>query len=180
MTHHLKHAPSRRAFLGTAAAGTIAAPFTANAHTAEPGSEDMTYEVMRTEAEWRAALSGEEYNILREHGTEARFSSPLWEEEAPGHYHCKGCDLTLYQSDQKTVRFIGWVFYFHAMPNSVLLDIDEWPAQMSDAEEMGEPRQVTEVHCRRCGSHFGHLLQVQGDMLHCINGAALTFSPDTA
>lgn len=174
------HRTSRRAFLGTAAATAIAAPLTATAHTAPPGSEDITYEVTRTDAEWREMLSENEHRILRENGTEQRFTSPLWEEEAAGHYHCKGCDLTIYDADQKTVRFIGWVFYYHARPNSVLLDIDEWPAQMSESEEMGEPRQVTEVHCRRCGSHLGHMLQVQGDVLHCINGTSLTFAPEVA
>ena len=172
--------PSRRTFLGTAAATAIAAPMAAQAHTAEPGSEDMIYEVTRTDAEWQARLGEDEDRILRQNGTEPRFSSPLWEEASAGHYHCKGCDLTIYEAAQKTVRFIGWVFFYHAVPNSVLLDIDEWPAQMSESEEMGEPRQVTEVHCRRCGSHMGHLLQVQGDMLHCINGAALSFTPDAA
>lgn len=176
MTHHT----SRRAFLGTAAATAIAAPLTASAHTAAPGSEDITYEVTRTDEEWRALLSEFDHGILREHGTEQRFSSPFWEEEAAGHYHCKGCDLTIYDSDQKTVRLIGWVFYYHARPSSVLLGIDEWPALMSESEDMGEPRQVTEVHCRRCGSHLGHLLQVQDDMLHCINGSALAFTADVA
>ena len=180
MTHDVKHKTSRRAFLGTAAATAIALPMTAKAHTAEPGSEDMVFEVTRTDEEWRAMLSENEYRILRDHGTEQRFTSPLWEEEAAGHYHCKGCDLTIYDSDQKTVRFIGWVFYHHARPNSVLLGIDEWPALMSEADEMGEPRQVTEVHCRRCGSHLGHYLQVEEDMLHCINGTALRFTPDAA
>ncbi len=176
MTHHT----SRRAFLGTAAATAIAAPTIARAHTEAPGSEAFTYEVTRTEEEWRARLSENEYRIMRESGTEPRFSSAYWEEEAAGHYHCKGCDLTIYDSDQKTVRFIGWVFYYHARPDSVLLGIDEWPAAMSEAEEINEVRQVTEVHCRRCGSHLGHLLQVQDDMLHCINGAALSFAADDA
>lgn len=180
MTHHLRHNTSRRAFLGTAAASAVALPMAANAHTAAPGSEDFTFEVTRTDAEWRAMLSESEHRILRENGTEQRFTSPLWEEEAAGHYHCKGCDLTIYDSDQKTVRFIGWVFYHHARPDSVLLGIDEWPALMSEADEMGEPRQVTEVHCRRCGSHLGHYLQVEDDMLHCINGTALSFTPDAA
>lgn len=180
MTHHSKTTTNRRGFLGTAAAGAIAAPLAVRAHTPAPGSEDMIFEVTRTEAEWQGMLTEEQYFIMRQQGTEARFSSPLWEEDGAGHYHCRGCDLTIYDSNQKTVRFIGWVFYYHARPNSVLLAIDEWPAMMSEAEEMGEPRQVTEVHCRRCGSHLGHLIQVQGDMLHCINGAALSFTPDAA
>ncbi len=174
MTQH----PSRRAFLGTAAATALAAPM-AKAHTEAPGSEDFTYEVTRTEEEWRAMLSEDEYRIMREFGTEPRFSSDYWETEEAGHYHCKGCDLTIYDGDQKTIRFIGWVFFHHARADNVLLAIDEWPAQMSETE-IEEVRQVTEVHCRRCGSHLGHYLQVQGDMLHCINGASLTFAPDEA
>lgn len=176
MTHHT----TRRGFLGTAAATAIATPLAATAHTPAPGNEDMTYEVMRTDAEWRAMLNQTEHRILRESGTEQRFSSPLWEEQAAGHYHCRGCDLTIYEAEQKTIRFIGWVFFFHARPDSVLLGVDEWPAQLADADDMEETLQVAEVHCRRCGSHLGHLLQVQGDMLHCINGTALSFMPDAA
>lgn len=175
MTHH----PNRRTFLGTAAATALAAPM-ARAHVAAPGSEDFTYQVTRTDEDWRAMLNEEEFRILRDFGTEPRFSSDLWNEDAAGHYHCRACDLTIYDSDQKTVRQIGWVFFYHARANSVLLSIDEWPAVMSQAEEMGEPRQVTEAHCRRCGSHLGHILQVQGDMLHCINGTSLAFTPGDA
>lgn len=174
MTHH----PNRRAFLGTAAATALAAPM-AKAHTEAPGSEDITYEVTRTEEEWRAMLSDDEFRIMREFGTEPRFSSDYWTTEEAGHYHCKGCDLTIYDSDQKTVRGIGWVFFHHARADNVFLGIDEWPAQMSETE-IEEVRQVTEVHCRRCGSHLGHYLIVQGEMLHCINGASLSFAADDA
>jgi peptide-methionine (R)-S-oxide reductase len=51
---------------------------------------------------------------------------------------------------------------------------------MTDADGMGEPRQVIEAHCRRCGSHLGHVLHVENDILHCINGASLTFAADDA
>ncbi len=180
MTHHTRFQSGRRAFLGTAAAGAIAVPFAGHAQTATPGSEDMVYEVTRTDAEWRELLSEDEHRILREHGTEGRFTSDLWNEEAAGTYHCKGCDLTIYESAQKTVRLIGWVFFYHATRDSVLLGIDEWPALMSEAEEMGEPRQVIEAHCRRCGSHLGHVLRVEDDVLHCINGAALAFVDEAA
>ena len=175
MKHHTSHATSRRAFLGTAAASAIAAPLTASAQTPAPGSEDMTYEVTRTEEEWRALLSDEEYRIMRAQGTEPRFSSRYVDEDSAGHFQCKGCDLTIYDSEWKTPRLIGWVFFYHARRDSVLLDIDEWPAVMAGDEDMAESQFVTEAHCRRCGSHLGHMIQVQGDLLHCINGASLTF-----
>ena len=182
----MPHHPDRRAFLGTVAASALVAPAVAlsgtraHAQSATPESEAFTYEVTRTEAEWRALLSPEEYRILRELGTEPRFSSDLAAEERPGTYHCRGCDLTIYDADQKTVRLIGWVFFFHARPDSVLMGIDEFPAAMTNSEGIAEARLVTEAHCRRCGSHLGHILQVQQDILHCINGAALEFRPETA
>lgn len=168
--------PNRRAFLGTVAAGAVSAPMLANAHTEVPGSEDFVYQVTRTEAEWRERLSEAEYYIMREFGTEQRFASDLVEEERDGHYHCRGCDLTIYDSDQKTIRQIGWVFFYHARPDSVLLGIDELPLEMTGADGVEQSIQLTEAHCRRCGSHLGHVLLVQGDMLHCINGTALDFA----
>ncbi|HID68722.1 MAG TPA: peptide-methionine (R)-S-oxide reductase [Roseibacterium sp.] len=183
MKHHTSHATSRRVFLGTAAASALVAPVltqAAAAHTEASGSEDITYEVTRTDEEWRALLSEDEFGILRGFGTEPRYSSPLWEEDAPGHYHCKGCDLSIYDSEWKTVRFIGWVFFYHARPDSVLLGIDEWPAVMAGDEDMAESQFVVEAHCRRCGSHLGHMIRVQGDLLHCINGASLNFTEGEA
>ena len=139
---------------------------------------EFVFEITRTEAEWRARLSAWEYRILREGGTEPHFSSALWNEERPGQYSCRGCDLPLYNSEHKTIRQIGWVFYFHAIPNSVLLGMDESPAQYGSADQMADsPQILIEAHCRRCGSHLGHILNVQGDVLHCINGAALAFAP---
>lgn len=167
---------SRRSFLGTTALAIAAAPLGA-AKAAEPPSDAMTYEVTRTEEEWRERLSEREYRILREFGTERRFTSDYWEKppEDAGHYACKGCDLPIYESKWKTVRPIGWVFFHHANTDSVLTSIDEWPAAMSNSDGLEEVRHVTEAHCRRCGSHLGHILIVQEDMLHCINGTALSF-----
>lgn len=171
---------TRRTFLGTAAVSFAATPTLlsgqARAHT--PTDESMTYEVARSEAEWREMLSDEEYRILREGGTEPRFSSQLWEEQDAGHYHCRGCDLTIYDSEEKIVLLMGWVFFHHSRANSVLTAIDVLPPEMGDVEEIGDPDTMLEVHCRRCGSHLGHIIAHEESPLHCINGASLVFDAD--
>lgn len=121
----------------------------------------FSYEVQRTEAEWRARLSEDEYTILREGGTEPRRSSPLATEAANGTYACKGCELPIYSSSQKLVLPQGWAFFRHSYENAVLTAIDNG---------------TIEAHCRRCGSHLGHILYVQTEILHCINGSALVFT----
>jgi len=120
------------------------------------------YEIVRTEDQWRAQLSTSEYGILRDGGTEPRHSSPLTTETANGTYACKGCGLPVYSSAQKTNLNIGWVFFRHSYENSTLTGIDNG---------------AIEAHCRRCGSHLGHILYVESEILHCINGAALEFTP---
>lgn len=176
MPHHI---PTRRAVLaGSAAAlgGLAATGRTARAGTT--ADDGFSYEITRTDAEWRERLSDFEYYVLREGGTELRRQSPLWEETRAGSYACRGCDLTLYESPWKQVLDIGWVFFHQSCPNAILMDIDgEAPDEM--AEMMPDPSQaVIEAHCRRCGSHLGHILYVPpGEAaLHCINGTALVFT----
>ncbi|MBM7070109.1 peptide-methionine (R)-S-oxide reductase [Actibacterium sp. 188UL27-1] len=141
------------------------------------GDDTFPYEVTRTEAEWRATLTDDEYMILREGHTEAKKSHPYWEKtsEEAGIYSCKGCDLEIYEAKWKTVLEIGWVFFQHSIPNTVMTGI-EWP---EGSEMMDEFKSLTamEAHCRRCGSHLGHLVPLKGQVLHCINGASLKFRP---
>ena len=126
-----------------------------------PSSQtEFIYEIRYSEDEWRARLSPDAYKVLREGATEPRHSHYLTRETAPGVYHCQGCDLPVYTSSQKTILDIGWVFFKHALPDSVLLGVDQGRI---------------EAHCRRCGSHLGHVLYVQTEILHCINGTALDF-----
>lgn len=172
---------ARRTFLsGSALAAVTSATTTASAQTADT----FTYEIMRTEAEWRADLTDFEYAILREGKTEAPRTSPLWEETRSGTYACKACDLPVYDSEYKTVIDKGWVFFYHCLENSSLTSIDfRVPPPMAEAGMVTtmDPniaknrRSPIETHCRRCGSHMGHVLIVDGPILHCINGTSLTF-----
>lgn len=167
----------RRRFLCGAAVSTVAANGAAMAATDNTETDTFQFEVQRSETEWRARLSPEEYRILREGGTEKKFTSPYVTETRDGIYRCKGCDLELYSSLWKVQLDIGWVFFRHAEPRSVLLGMDGDPF-IGDLDVRDTV--AIETHCRRCGSHLGHIVHAQGQLVHCINGASLTFAADAA
>lgn len=154
----------RRELLGTAlAAAVVGAVLPRRAL-----SEDA-FEVMRTNAEWRAMLSPQEYKVMRDEGTERAGSSPLDANYAEGVYHCRGCDLAVYSSAHKYDSGTGWPSFWMALP---------------DAVRTREDRRLfgvrTEVHCRRCGSHFGHVFDdgpAPTGKRHCLNGVSLVFRP---
>jgi peptide-methionine (R)-S-oxide reductase len=172
---------SRRRFFATssAAALSLGAASTARAAT-EPQlhGSDMTYEITKTEEEWRAQLNEFEYEILRNGRTEKPKTSPLWEETAEGSYHCKGCELKAYEGRWKSNLDKGWVFFFHSEPDAVLTGIDGAVAEYGQMSA-GFAANI-EVHCRRCGSHLGHIIYVEDLIRHCINGTALNFHPASA
>ncbi len=163
---------TRRRFLAT----SIAAPaaLTAAAPAAQAQDRDTyVYEVQRTEEAWRARLDDTEYFILREGGTEVPHSSlnAFREPTEVGVYACKGCDLALFESNWKVVKArIGWAFWTQCVPTAVMTSID------GDAYGNTDPNKAPiEAHCRRCGSHMGHILTVEGQTLYCINGSAVDF-----
>lgn len=128
-----------------------------------------SFEITRTEAEWRAMLTQIEFDVMREEATERPFSSPLDKETRAGTYHCKGCDLPLYGSAQKYDSGTGWPSFWEALQNAIGTRPDN---------SLFATR--TEAHCRRCGSHLGHIFddgpQPTGKR-HCLNGVSLVFKP---
>ena len=154
---------NRRSLLLSAAAAAVALPGFARPGRAAKGE----FEVTRTEAEWRTMLSPAEFRVLREEGTERAFSSPLdkfWDE---GTYHCKGCDLAVYSSEHKYDSGTGWPSFWQSLPDAVRTKPDRKLFMVR-----------TEVHCRRCGSHFGHIFDdgpPPTGKRHCLNGIALNF-----
>ena len=128
------------------------------------------YAVTHTDAQWRALLGPDRYFILRENGTEPAFSSPLNGEHRAGTYACYACDLALFSSKVKYDSGDGWPSFWTVLPNAVL--------KRSDDSVPGMPR--TEVHCRQCGSHLGHIFDDGPPPTHlryCIDGLALRFKP---
>lgn len=169
----------RRHLLATAGLGAAAVAFAPRRAVAQRAADDgFAYEIARTDAEWRAMLSPEEYKILRAGDTELPKTSPLWNEERDGTYLCKGCDLPVYRSNWKVPLDKGWVFFAHGEENAVLMGIDG-PQQAYGMNPNGFGNLI-EAHCRRCGSHLGHILYVDGQVVHCINGTALTFVAESA
>ncbi len=135
------------------------------------GRDPFDYEVQRTEQEWRDLL-GDDYPVMREGKTEKQFSNPLWANSTPGDYYCKGCDLHQYTSALKINLTKGWLFFTASEPNSQLMSQDGRAVMAEDDDPFGVH---IEVHCRRCASHIGHILLVEGRVLHCINGSSLNF-----
>jgi peptide-methionine (R)-S-oxide reductase len=130
------------------------------------------FEISKTEAEWKALLAPEQYAVLREENTEPPNSSPLLDEHRKGTFACAGCDLPLYASDTKYDSGTGWPSFFDVLPNAV-----------GRKEDNTLFTTRTEVHCRRCGGHLGHVFddgpQPTG-LRYCMNGLALKFVPATA
>jgi peptide-methionine (R)-S-oxide reductase len=125
------------------------------------------FEVTKTEAEWRKLLSPAQYAVLREEDTERAFSSPLDDEHRAGTFFCAGCDLPLYSSKAKYDSGTGWPSFWEPLPDAVATKAD-W----------GLLGRRTEVHCRRCGGHLGHVFgdgpQPTGKR-YCMNGVAMVF-----
>ena len=127
------------------------------------------FEVVHTEAEWRALLTPSQYAVLRESATERPFTSALLKEKRRGIFACAGCQLPLFSSAAKFDSGTGWPSFWKALPNAVAYRRDL---------SLGMVR--TEEHCRRCGGHLGHVFDdgpPPTGKRHCINGLSLTFKP---
>ncbi|MFN7056827.1 peptide-methionine (R)-S-oxide reductase MsrB [Hyphomonas sp.] len=123
-----------------------------------------------SDAEWRRRLSPEAYRVLRRHGTERAFTSPLTDEKRAGTYHCAGCDLPLFSSDTKFDSGTGWPSFWTHLPGAFGTSIDRSFFMVR-----------TEYHCARCLGHHGHVFDdwpsVPTGQRWCNNGVALRFRP---
>jgi|SRR5579863_2136934 len=172
--------PNRRHFLLSAATGVTALAAAARwrglsrAAAADDASRSANgpYEIMHTDAEWRRLLTPDQYAVLRGGDTERPYSSPLNDEHRAGIFACAGCGLDLYSSRTKFNSHTGWPSFWAPLPHAV--------ATREDGS-LGMLR--TEVHCRRCGGHLGHVFDdgpPPTGLRYCMNGLAMTFKPGAA
>ena len=132
-------------------------------------TDPKPFEVAKTPEEWQAELSPSEYRVLREHGTEARGTSPLTREKRQGEFMCVGCGQHLFLSDTKYESGTGWPSFFAPVDGAVETTLDQ---------SHGMAR--VEVHCKRCGGHLGHVFDdgpVPTGQRYCMNGVAMRFVP---
>jgi peptide-methionine (R)-S-oxide reductase len=129
------------------------------------------FEVEHGDEEWRQQLSPSAYTVLRQHGTERAFTSPLNKEKRSGTFLCAGCGQALFSSNDKFESGTGWPSFVRPLAGAVGIETDE---------TLGMVR--TEVHCARCGGHLGHVFEdgprPTGER-YCMNGVALDFRPNS-
>ena len=128
--------------------------------------------ITHTNEEWKTMLTPEQYNVLREEGTERPFTSPLNNEHREGVFACAGCGLELFTSTTKFDSGTGWPSFYQAIEGHIATKTDH--ALLMER---------TEYHCARCGGHQGHVFNdgpKPTGLRHCNNGVALTFIPKKA
>ncbi len=134
------------------------------------GEDTVLEKVVKTDEEWRALLTPEQYHITREKGTERAFTGEYWENKRKGVYHCVGCDLPLFRSDAKYDSGTGWPSFWEPIGTE---------AVETRREMLGIGR--TEVLCARCGGHLGHVFDdgpAPTGKRYCMNSASLKLKED--
>ncbi|GJL55545.1 MAG: peptide-methionine (R)-S-oxide reductase [Nitrospirales bacterium] len=127
-----------------------------------------SFSIVKSEEEWKSILTPMQYRVLREEATEPPFSNAYHDSKAKGVYECAGCQLPLFSSDTKFDSKTGWPSFWQPVSESAVGTKTDW--------KLLYPR--TEVHCRRCGGHLGHIFDDGPEptgLRYCINSAALTF-----
>jgi len=148
-------------------------PFLGSLFSSSSSSKNMSYPLQKSDDEWQAVLSKEQFRVLREKGTEAPFAGE-YDKHHPetGVYTCAGCEAPLYKATHKFKSGCGWPAYFDSIPGAVTRHTDS---------TFGMQR--TEIVCSNCGGHLGHVFKGEKyptptDERHCVNSISLKFSPE--
>ena len=142
--------------------------FNCNGNAQKNNSQETnTFKVSKTEAEWKAQLTAEQYYVLRRNGTEAKFSSPLNKNYEKGVYVCAACDTPLFKSINKYDSGSGWPSFDKEIKGNVAYSTDN---------NLGYTR--VEEHCANCGGHLGHVFNdgpTESGKRYCVNSVSIDF-----
>jgi peptide-methionine (R)-S-oxide reductase len=129
--------------------------------------------IRKSDAEWRAQLTPEQYYVTREHGTERAFTGPFWNEKRAGLYTCVCCGTALFRSETKFESGTGWPSYYQPISAEAVTEVEDRSWFM----------RRTEIRCAACDAHLGHVFKDgprPTGLRYCMNGTALDFHPDEA
>jgi peptide-methionine (R)-S-oxide reductase len=129
----------------------------------------MPERIEKTDEEWRQELTPEQHRVLRRKGTERAFKGAYWDTKADGEYRCAACGLALFSSEHKFDSGTGWPSFWQAVADG----------SIETEEDNSLFSKRTEVHCRRCGGHLGHLFEdgpKPTGLRYCVNSVSLDFS----
>lgn len=138
----------------------------------ETMKENNKFEIYKSEQEWKEELTEQEYNILREKGTEPAFTGDLWDNKKEGTYVCAGCSEPLFSSETKFKSGTGWPSFYKPLSDTSIVEENDRRYGMSR----------TEVLCARCGGHLGHVFPDGPEptgLRYCLNSASLDFKKES-
>jgi peptide-methionine (R)-S-oxide reductase len=161
---------SRRQLIAAGVAAAGLAPLAAWLTAPSPTAEAAMFPLRKTDEEWQAQLTSDQYDVLRDHGTERAFSSPLDREKRRGTFTCAGCGQPVFASAAKFDSGTGWPSFWTPLEGAVGTQVDSSWFMVR-----------TEVHCAKCGGHLGHVFSdgpPPTGLRYCINGVALNFHPE--